>query len=156
MNQIVHHLTLFVGSYDHRGLLRFPGDDSVRYGFTVPIDENSVSIEEFIKDQVEKFASVDRQHIDLLSILDSVLTDGSGHPPSYLVVVRLRQGALQAPEEWPTLPVILRSMPKGSTRLVYNKAFQLLAGAADSDIAALEVDEEGRLRLQQLLKDGKL
>ena len=91
-----------------------------------------------------------------MKIIEEAIVDASGLDPSYLVLVKVKKEQFIAPSDWATLPVILRSLPRGKPRLIYNKAFQVLAGADQGDIAALEIDEEVRERLQELIKDGKL
>lgn len=49
---------------------------------------------------------------------------------------------------WITMAELMRSLAPGRDRVVYNKAFQVLAGVLEDDIAALEVDDEVRRRLK--------
>jgi hypothetical protein len=50
--------------------------------------------------------------------------------------------------QWITMAGLMRSLAPGRDRVVYNKAFQVLAGVLEGDIAALEVDDEVRKRLK--------
>ena len=44
-------------------------------------------------------------------------------------------------QEWSTLPVLIRNMPKDRNRLAYLKAWQVLTGALEESTKALDVHE---------------
>lgn len=148
-------LVILVGCRDHRSLLRFPRDEGVYHGYTTSaaVGQSKAS---FVKQFVcEKFEIKNPEFITIHTYIENSLPDVDGEKYQ-LVVVEVSDDGMQAPEEWPTLPIILRSMEKGKGRLAYNKAMQVYAGGLSQEVDALEVDEEVRQRLRELDSDGKL
>ena len=152
---MIHNLIILVGCRDHRNLLRFPSDGGDYHGFITEFEEEQ-SKASFVKEQVcLKLSVEDPGSVVIHTYIENDLPPVSGR--SYqLAIVEVDGGALQAPEEWLTLPLILRGMEKGKGRLAYNKAMQVYAGGLSQEVDALEVDDEVRERLRQLEKDGKI
>ena len=155
MKQKLCHLTLLVGCYDERNLLRFPSEHPGRPGLLLKFTPDE-ELETLIAERVTALTAASSEQIELVQIIEEELNDATSLPSSYLALLRVAADAYTAPADWLTLPVILRSLPRGRPRLIYNKAFQLLAGADQGDIAALEIDDEVKRRLQDLAKNDKL
>lgn len=152
MGSKVEQVTVLVGCLDARGVLRFPSDEGDFFGFTFKIHSHE-DIRDFINNKVCESLKVEGG-LEILEVLDKPLSQGKKQ--SYLVVSRMNPKFIEAPSSWPALPPILRAMESGSNRLIYNKAFQLYAGTNQHSYDVLEVDEQVRKRLQELIKNDKI
>ena len=148
-------LVILVGCRDERNLFRLPTSGGEYHGFQYTWDgapsKDSVTLD-LIQDELK---IEHREHIKILTYIENSLPSKEGVPYQLVVAEVLAEG-LVAPSDWPTLPIILRSMPRGSARIAYNKAMQVFAGAMAEQTDALEVDDEVRERLKELEKDGKI
>lgn len=93
-----------------------------------------------------------KDHIDYIHFIDDGVSVGNGRSCA-VYLLRLKDAAFLAPDTWKTMPEILRQLESGKMRNVFNKALQILAGALEGEVAALEVDEEVRRRLELDSKD---
>ncbi|SME88104.1 hypothetical protein [Pseudobacteriovorax antillogorgiicola] len=146
---------LLVGCRDHRDLLRFPTDGGEFHGFQTKMERDANKLEEVLRAVKKALSLPSIDSVKVHTFIENGLQDASGRK-FQLAIVEVESQAMQAPEEWQTLPIILRKMEKGPARLIYNKAMQVYAGAMTEDVAALEVDEEVRERLRKLEDEGKL
>lgn len=146
-------LVILAGCRDERQLFRFPEDEGEFHGYQVT-DVAEVGMESTILSYAAKKLRLSHHHLKLLTVVQPGLLSSSGARLP-LAIVEVRSG-LVAPQQWLTLPLIIRGMMKGPNRLVYGKAMQVFAGALSQETDALEIDDEVKARLQKLAEDDDL
>lgn len=134
---------------DERGIFRFPVDPDLNKGLFIKSRGGDVAdVKRAIAERIghpELFAQIRVEHVFEGAVTAGSLTDLS------LCVAALPSAVFQAPPSWPTLPDILRSLPPDRERLVFMKAVQLLAGAHEETLTAIELTDEVRKALLRSL-----
>ena len=148
-------LVLVITAADPAGVLRVADDGSGSPG--LPLDlRQGVPVETQIRVAVRMIPELPEDlaapSVRILDLMESAVTRGQDRPAT-LVLVRVEEAGWHAPSGWPTFPAILRSLPRGKTRVSWMKAMQILAGGLEQDSDALEVDEEVLARLRSLVED---
>lgn len=144
-------ITVLLQCVDSKGVMRFPSDDSGYFGITRIID-HSVAVSK----QAQQIAA---QAIDRKELADKIkpiitvepLLNAEGHDASLLYLMRIDSKDFIAEKQWLRIVDVLRSLPQGGVRRAYMKAMQVFAGTLDQEFDILEVDEEVKARLDQLL-----
>lgn len=126
---------------DERGVLRFPSNDATELpglNFAVeagvPINEQLVkAAENLLKVKLGGKLDVSQDFADPIT-----RADGSA---ATLYVATVQEGAKRADESWPSLPEILRNLPKDKGRVPYLRAWQILTGGLKLETKAVDFAE---------------
>ncbi len=136
--------TLLVAVADPQGILRFPNDPLLWPGLTLTVNV-MLGINSQLKDRATKDLGEAGNHIEIWQEYSSPLLGSSGVAESTLYVSRLAddksQNSLIETKLWPTLPELIRTLPKDRNRLAYLKAWQVLSGGLQESTKALDVEE---------------
>ena len=154
-NLIQFDITLLLALSDRLGVMRLPVDlesKSLGLGIRSMGKPPSIAIMDYLGELFDK--KFERADFGVFHSLSPMLSTSS-----VLYVVKLKPEVAESLAEtmyasavkeirWITMAELMRSLAPGRDRVVYNKAFQVLAGGLESDIDALELDEEVRRRLK--------
>ncbi|MFW7377956.1 MAG: hypothetical protein ACOH5I_04020 [Oligoflexus sp.] len=149
---VLQQVSLFVACRDQRDIIRVANDIKPWPGIHVKVDSSRPLMPQVRQAWAEFMGKPEfAGKLQALGTIEPLLklTD---HETSCLFVLAMQASDFRAPESWPTLPELLRSLPAGRNRVAYNKAFQILAGALSDEFHAIEVDETIQKRLADLLK----
>ncbi len=84
--------------------------------------------------------------MQVLAAIEPFISLATGEQAQLYLLSATRPEGLSM-DDWQTIPAMLRSLPAGRNRVAYNKVFQLLAGADQQSLHALELDERLKSRL---------
>ncbi len=154
LNIKVPRITVLVQCFDAQGVMRFPTDGEGYFGLTRPIDQSLA-----VSKQAQRIAAVGVGRPELADRIEPIIVvepplKAEGFEPSLLYLMKLDAAVLKADADWLRIVDILRRLPQGSVRVAYNKAMQVFAGTLHDQFDILEMDEEVRQRLSQLMADN--
>ncbi len=129
---------------DERGVLRFPSNDSTELpglNFAVeaglPINDQLIQVaEKTLNARLHGKLDVSQDFADPV-----VRVDGQ---PATLYVATVAEGAKRSDSSWPSLPEILRALPKNKGRVPYLRAWQILTGGLKLDTKAVDMADVER------------
>lgn len=129
---------------DERGVLRFPSNDSTE----IPGLNFAVQAGEPINDQLihvaEKTLNARLQgRLDISQEFADPVTRSDGQQAT-LYVATVAEGAKKSDASWPSLPDILRALPKDKGRVPYLRAWQILTGGLKLETKAVDMAEVER------------
>jgi hypothetical protein len=137
----VENLLVLTACQDEHGAFRFPGNYQGWPGLYVSRKDGSGSFWDRLRLAVQ-MALGEVSLIDKVSI-EYVITPAIDLPDgreAALLLAKVSRADFIAPANWATLADILRSLPKTKNRVAYLKALQLLSGAHEQSIDAVEID----------------
>lgn len=138
---------------DKNGLVRLPTDgDKITPGLHIQ-DGSDREEQELAKAVAEK---MHRQDLVAFIKVDHVIHDAlqlASGKHCDLVVGEVDSQKFTAPLEWATVPSLIREMPANRNRLAYLKAWQILTGAHQESLEAVEITEDMRRRLKESFKN---
>jgi hypothetical protein len=121
--------------------MRFPADPKDSYGLLIEVEGARPINEQLVDKAVQFFGKENvRRHVQIEQSYscEAALPDGK----SITVYVATVAGRHRlASKEWPTMPELLKNMPKDRNRLAYLKAWQILSGVAQELIKAVELED---------------
>lgn len=128
---------LVLGVFDERKVMYFVNDDLPSPGINLEISGTTPMnqlIAERIMDQFGGSAD-----FNIYQEFQEVFADEDGIETTLFLGELTTEGRVDS--EWPTMPEILRSMPKNKSRVAYLKAWQVLTGGLQLNTKAVEVSE---------------
>lgn len=140
---------VLISCRDENDLVRVPtdGDPFVPGMLIADADQALRKVaEKLLRPDLAPFISI--EHI----IQDGIQLPSGEHAD--LVVADIPRQHLTAPMDWATVPSLIRGMPKTRNRLAYLKAWQILTGAHQETLEAVEIDEDLRRRLKDSFKNN--
>lgn len=135
---------ILVAAQDERRLWRVRADEPGLPGIVARIDY-AAPLNKQIRRAAAAAIGLESRSEDLVvhGPLTPVIELDDGRQAA-LVLVQLTPEQLEAPSSWPTFPVVLRALPKNKSRLPYMKALQILSGALEQGVNAIEIDDQVR------------
>ncbi len=146
MRQVV----ALIACRDKNGLVRVPTNgDKLVPGFLIQGAEELA----LIRAAAEKLLHPElASHIKIEHVIPDAVQLASGETCE-LLVGEIDAQHFTAPLEWATIPSLIREMPATRNRLAYLKAWQILTGAHQETLEAVELTEEMRRRLKESFKN---
>lgn len=139
---------VLIACRDEAGLVRVPTDgDPLVPGLLVSGTDQALrkAAEKMLHPELAPFLTL--EHI----IQDAIqLPSGEN---AELVVAEIQPQHFVAPLDWATVPTLIRGMPTTRNRLAYLKAWQILTGAHQETLEAVEINEDLRQRLKESFKN---
>ena len=130
---------LLIAVSDKKGVFRFPVNaDQIVPGLKIavelgaPIGPQLVEVaEQYFKQQgLGLNVNIEQSYLETIETDVGAVTVYAGSLD--------KNSDFKAPDEWPTLPELLRKMPKDKNRMAYLKALQVFSGAHTEKIKAVE------------------
>ena len=141
---------LLLAVRDERGLLRFPDEGSAaRPGLTLTVKPLLAIAEQLAGLASKALSAPTYVRIDIIpEFSDSLPGVGELKEDAtlYIAAASAYQASPAQTAAWPTLPDLLRRMPKDRNRLAYMRAFQVLSGSLTQDIKAYEFNDKGEIK----------
>ena len=129
-----------VGIKDEKGVMRFPDDKNVRPGIFIEV-KPLIPINELMVDGLKRVLGPDwKPDFNICQELSEEIELEDGRSAT-VYVGTVPDHSFQAPGDWPSMPDILRSMPKNKGRISYLKAWQVLTGGLTINTKVLEAEE---------------
>ena len=154
---LANELTILCAFQGEKGILRFlVVPESYWPGVSCPLNLSlapSLQAHTAVLRALGSLKGIDLK-IQTLRALDPLQTE-TGQHRTILYLMKAHGTFPAAHSTWPTIADILRKLPSGRNRLVYNKAMQYFAGVDDPNLNVLEVDQEVRDRLKVLMDQAK-
>ncbi|HYX32580.1 MAG TPA: hypothetical protein VE954_05670 [Oligoflexus sp.] len=147
-------ITVLVQTFDAKGVMRFPSDPQGFFGLTRFVEPTLA-----VSKQAQNIAAKAIGCLDLADRIEPIIAvepplKAEGQEPSLLYLMKMDPKLAQGQEDWLRIVDILRALPQGSVRVAYNKAMQVFAGTLHDEFTILEMDEEVRRRLTQLMAEN--
>ncbi|MDQ3230378.1 MAG: hypothetical protein M3Q07_01045 [Pseudobdellovibrionaceae bacterium] len=147
-------ITVLVQTFDAKGVMRFPSDPQGFFGLTRFVEPTLA-----VSKQAQNIAAKAIGRLDLADRIEPIIAvepplKAEGQEPSLLYLMKMDPKLAQGQEDWLRIVDILRALPQGSVRVAYNKAMQVFAGTLHDEFTILEMDEEVRRRLTQLMAEN--
>lgn len=144
---------LLVACRDAHGFYRFPVEvDSPFPGIPIVMVEGyseAMQVEQAVR---QIFGDAVGTRKILLRIKFEDCLQISNREPQTLFLAELTTSQdLETVAQWPTLPEILRQMPKDKNRVPYMKVMQVLAGDLEQGVSALELDDKLKEEIKRRL-----
>jgi hypothetical protein len=147
-------ITVLVQTFDSNGVMRFPSDPEGYFGLTRFVEPTLA-----VSKQAQRIAATAIGRPELADRIDPIITvepplKAEGRDPSLLYLMKIDPALAQGDSGWLRIVDILRALPQGSVRVAYNKAMQVFAGTLNDEFHILEMDDEVRERLRQLMAEN--
>lgn len=148
------HITVLVQTFDQNGVMRFPSDPEGYFGLTRFVEPTLA-----VSKQAQNIAAKAIGHPELADRIEPIIAvepplKAEGQEPSLLYLMKVDPALARGSSDWLRIVDILRALPQGSVRVAYNKAMQVFAGTLHDEFSILEMDEEVRQRLSQLMAES--
>lgn len=147
-------ITVLVQTFDRQGVMRFPSDPEGFFGLTRFVEPTLA-----VSKQAQNIAAKALGKTELAAQVEPIIVvepplKASGQEPSLLYLMKVDPKIFEAPSDWLRIVDILRALPQGPVRVAYNKAMQVFAGTLHDEFSILEMDDEVRQRLSQLMAEN--
>jgi len=133
---------LFVGIPDERGVLRFPSNAAAGDlpGLHVKL-QPALGLGEQLAQALSAFLGIDvSRHLEVNATFADELKPAAG-PATTLYVAVLRMSGVVAEPAWPSLPDVLRALPRDKSRVPYLRSWQVLTGGYQLNTKAASLEE---------------
>jgi len=133
---------LFVGIPDAHDVLRFPSNapEAGFPGLHVTL-QPALGVGEQLTQALSGFLGVDvGRHLEVNATFADELKPATG-PAATLYVAVLRMSGVVAEPAWPSLPDVLRSLPRDKGRVPYLRSWQVLTGGYQLNTKAASLEE---------------
>jgi hypothetical protein len=146
-------ITVLVQTFDANGVMRFPSDPEGFFGLTRFVEPTLA-----VSKQAQNIAAKALGRLDLADRIEPIIVvepplKAEGQEPSLLYLMKIDPKLALGNSDWLRIVDILRALPQGPVRVAYNKAMQVFAGTLHDEFTILEMDEEVRRRLTQLMAE---
>ncbi len=147
-------ITVLLQTFDSKGVMRFPSDPEGYFGLTRFVEPTLA-----VSKQAQNIAAKALGRPELADRIEPIIIvepalKAEGQEPSLLYLMKIDPAIAHGPSDWLRIVDILRALPQGSVRVAYNKAMQVFAGTLNDEFSILEMDEEVRKRLTQLMAEN--
>lgn len=131
----IHKAIVLTACRDRSGFFRFFSTLQDTPGFWLDIEscQDKGDIIHTIKESASSNIglSLDKVKFNFVDGIEPTIELG-GNRQGLLFLVEINKDSFEAPESWPTLPDLLRKMPKSKNRVAYLKVMQVLSGSLSS------------------------